>query len=451
MMNKSSFAVAHLAAQGNMALPSLGEYQETGGPVDIDIARLIETRLLIQASSGGGKSWAIRRILEQTASHVQQLILDPEGEFRSLAENGNYLMCGAGPNDVPLTHGGELAFTLMENRTSAVIDLSELDPEERDVFVAEFVAQLVRLPQHLWSHTLVVIDEAHILCPQHDKSEAKKAIIDLCARGRKRGLCPVLATQRISKLHKSAAAELQNRIMGLTILDTDIKRAADEMGITLDKASTILPELNVGEFYVYGPALCKTINKVKVGGVTSRHGFLSGEIKPPTVITNAMRDSVTEKFKFVMKDKQEHSDRFTISGDMLTVGRDRFKIEQNISFVVATNEFTGTKQLLQVQMLDPVEQEAAVERRLRNPKLHAVKTQERSKIRAGKRGRRLKPDVEAIVTECIHAHRTSGLRPSFVSVYEDIGLRCSQAGYPKPAMMTVRKRIDWLPGKATVQ
>lgn len=44
--------------------------------IGINVATLLETRLLVQASSGGGKSWALRRLLEQTANHVQHLIID---------------------------------------------------------------------------------------------------------------------------------------------------------------------------------------------------------------------------------------------------------------------------------------------------------------------------------------------------------------------------------------
>lgn len=52
----------------------------------INLPVLLETRLLVQAGSGGGKSWALRRILEQTAPHVQQLVIDPDGEFATLRE-----------------------------------------------------------------------------------------------------------------------------------------------------------------------------------------------------------------------------------------------------------------------------------------------------------------------------------------------------------------------------
>jgi len=44
--------------------------------IDINLEKLVETRLLIQANSGGGKSYAIRKILEQTNGHIQQIVLD---------------------------------------------------------------------------------------------------------------------------------------------------------------------------------------------------------------------------------------------------------------------------------------------------------------------------------------------------------------------------------------
>lgn len=55
--------------------PSLGTYTDDGSPVLIDLARLLVTRMLIQANSGGGKSRALRRLFEVFAGLVQQLII----------------------------------------------------------------------------------------------------------------------------------------------------------------------------------------------------------------------------------------------------------------------------------------------------------------------------------------------------------------------------------------
>jgi DNA helicase HerA-like ATPase len=49
--------------------------------VTLDLDILLRTRLLIQANSGGGKSWLLRRIAEQLFGKIQVFVIDPEGEF----------------------------------------------------------------------------------------------------------------------------------------------------------------------------------------------------------------------------------------------------------------------------------------------------------------------------------------------------------------------------------
>ena len=53
-----------------------------GQPVSIDIEELLGTRLLVQGNSGSGKSHLLRRLLEQSAGLVQQVVIDPEGDFQ---------------------------------------------------------------------------------------------------------------------------------------------------------------------------------------------------------------------------------------------------------------------------------------------------------------------------------------------------------------------------------
>jgi hypothetical protein len=60
----------------------------------VDLDRLVASRMLIQANSGGGKSRAIRQLLEETHGRVQHLVLDPEGEFATLRERFDYVLAG---------------------------------------------------------------------------------------------------------------------------------------------------------------------------------------------------------------------------------------------------------------------------------------------------------------------------------------------------------------------
>src|SRR4051812_15138051 len=42
--------------------------------VSLDLGKLMEGRLLIQGASGAGKSWTMRRLLEQSAGRIQQIV-----------------------------------------------------------------------------------------------------------------------------------------------------------------------------------------------------------------------------------------------------------------------------------------------------------------------------------------------------------------------------------------
>lgn len=241
--------------------------------IGFDLERLLETRLLIQATSGAGKSWVLRRLLEQSHGKVQQIVIDLEGEFLSLREKFDYILAGKG-GDTACDHrvAKILAARLMEHRASAIIDLYELKKHEREWFVKAFLEALIGLPARLWNPCLVVMDEAHHFCPQTTKSESVSAVIDLITRGRKRGLCPILTTQRISKLHKDAAAELLNKLCGNTTLDVDQRRAADELGIATREDRLALRQIPTGHFYALGPALR--------GGTPNDFGVVDVEIGP---------------------------------------------------------------------------------------------------------------------------------------------------------------------------
>jgi hypothetical protein len=242
-----------------------------GMPVDLPV--LLETRLLVQANSGGGKSWVLRRLLEQTAPHVQQLIIDPEGEFATLRERFDYVIAAAHDGDAlasPQT-AAMLARRLLESGVSAVLDIYDLKAHERQQFVRRFLDALVNAPRKLWHPVLVVLDEAHVFCPQAGSAEAAPAVIDLATRGRKRGLCLVAATQRLSKLHKDVAAELLNQLIGRTGLDVDVKRAGDELGLVARDALLALRTLAPGEFFAFGPALRAIPERLSVGPVATTH------------------------------------------------------------------------------------------------------------------------------------------------------------------------------------
>lgn len=235
----------------------------------IDLAKLIESRMLIQANSGGGKSHTTRRIIEQVmalSKHPQVIVLDPEGEYSNLRSEFDFVYIGK-EGDAPAEprSAALLAKRLLELKASAIIDLYELSPQDRKHFVRLFCEAMVNAPKELWHDALVIIDEAHVFAPENGESESTGPVIDLATRGRKRGYCVILATQRLSKLHKDAAAECNNKLVGRTTLDIDRKRASEELGFSTKGDVRSLRDLDPGEFYVFGPAISRDVERIVVG------------------------------------------------------------------------------------------------------------------------------------------------------------------------------------------
>ncbi len=246
----------------------------THGIHHVNLDRLVGSRLLIQAASGAGKSRLLRSMLEQTHGKVQHIVIDPEGEYASLREKFDYVLAGEG-GDVAATPKTAklLCRRVMELQASTILDLYALQHQERREFVRIFLTELMMLPRAYWRSLLVVIDEAHKFAPQGESDvQSTQAVIDLCSQGRKRGYMAALATQRISKIHKDAAADLANRLIGRTDLDDDL--GFDKEG------RQALKRLDAGVFYAYGPALGTMVSLVKVSDILTSHPT-PGKVAPP--------------------------------------------------------------------------------------------------------------------------------------------------------------------------
>lgn len=230
-----------------------------GRGVQLDASKLVDGCALIQGTRGSGKSYLARVIVEQTIDEgLQTIVLDPEGEFVTLREKYDVIIAGKG-GDVPCeTRSAKLlARRIAETGASTVVDLSDLDLEDRRAFVRIFLDQLDSLPKRLERARIVVLDEAHKYCPEAGKGKAQstEAVVTLMSQGRKRGIGAILVTQRLSKLRKDAAAEAANIFIGRTS-PIDLGRAQDVLGC-MAKDREKLRSLEPGEFYADGPGLSK--------------------------------------------------------------------------------------------------------------------------------------------------------------------------------------------------
>ena len=254
----------------------LGAADDTGDAIGLSLEKLLDGRLLVQGVSGAGKSWTLRRLLEQSAGEIAQIVVDPEGEFSGLFEQRGWLTLDGAMLDRASV--AAVAARLREHRISARLDLSQVDRETQLRLFSAFVRALVDAPREYWTPALVAIDEAHLFAPYGAgqegsalRRESIAALVDLMSRGRKRGLGAIIATQRLARMAKSVVSEALNVLVGLNTLDLDIRRAAETIGWDARRAFDRLPMLAPGEFVAVGPAFSRSPVVVKVGRVTSPH------------------------------------------------------------------------------------------------------------------------------------------------------------------------------------
>ena len=255
-----------------------------GAAAALDLEELLATRLLVQGNSGSGKSHLLRRLLEGSAPWVQQVVIDPEGDFVTLADRfGHVAVDGGAHSESELR---QVAARVRERRVSVVLSLEALDVEGQMRAAATFLTVLFEAPRDHWFPALVVVDEAQLFAPAvagEVSDEVRRlslgAMTNLMCRGRKRGLAGVIATQRLAKLAKNVAAEASNFLMGRTFLDIDMARAADLLGLERRSAEQFR-DLARGQFVALGPALSRRPLSIRIGAVETSARSSSPKLMP---------------------------------------------------------------------------------------------------------------------------------------------------------------------------
>ncbi|PAX08107.1 ATP-binding protein [Sphingomonas lenta] len=257
---------------------------ERGQAVALDLEELLATRLLVQGNSGSGKSHLLRRLLERSAGQVQQVVVDPEGDFVTLAGPHGHVVIEAA--DYSEREIARFAARIREHRASVVLSLEGLEAEGQMRCAAQFLSALFDAPREHWYPALVVVDEAQLFAPTTGGEVAEEvrraslsAMTNLMCRGRKRGLAGVIATQRLAKLAKNVAAEASNFLMGRTFLDIDMARAADLLGMERRQAD-VIRDLPRGSFLGLGPAVSRRPITVRIGAVETSARSSSPKLTP---------------------------------------------------------------------------------------------------------------------------------------------------------------------------
>ncbi|MEO9328801.1 ATP-binding protein [Gordonia aurantiaca] len=153
---------------------------------------------------------------------------------------------------------GDIAATdVVDERPAAtVMDLGGFShPEEPKVAALSVL-------EHLWARrderrpVLIVIDEAHNICPPVATNAVEQALIDrvvqIAAEGRKFGLWLLLSTQRPTKIHPNVLSQCDNLCLMRMNAPRDLAELADTFGFVNEHMLAQSPEFRQGEALLAG-------------------------------------------------------------------------------------------------------------------------------------------------------------------------------------------------------
>ena len=234
----------------------------------MSVPAILETHMAIVGTTGAGKTVTGKGYVEQLLLDGRQVVvLDPTGAWWGMQSNA----AGDGPGlhiavfgglhgNAPLDpdDGVRLAELLIEQRVSAIVDLSEFDDEEQREFALAFIARLRTKPIGVLH---LVIDEADEIAPEIVVKGAKplqRALAWIAKRGRIRGFRLLIITQRPADIAKSVIALSQTLAIHRLIAPQDqaaIERYLAAHATKEVKAEVLgsLAKLRRGERWIYSP------------------------------------------------------------------------------------------------------------------------------------------------------------------------------------------------------
>jgi len=298
-------------------------------PFLVDADKIVMGRTFLTAITRYGKSWCVRRLVEQLYGEAGIIIIDPEGEYASLREKFLFLILG---QDVSLQIEN-VRYTvdkILEKNLSTIVDLSLVDEEYGKKYVSEFIKHLMFRETKLRRPYLVVVEEADQFAPEKGvaTSTCLEAMKNLAKKGGKRGVGAIFATQRpafVSKMVLSQCTTL--KLIGRIEWPSDLEAIKDflqiEIGVLRESEDARKPHidrLNPGEFYASGSAV-ENDAFIRVGDVQTTHLGATPRLDVlPPALDEDIKNVVNDIKRLTVKEQLVTQERVSAERDNLQTG-----------------------------------------------------------------------------------------------------------------------------------
>lgn len=281
-----------------------------GDDFSLDTERFADEglRIGVFASSGAGKGYLLGVLLEELIEAGYPCVMvDPESELWTFREVGA-LVIGGPHGHVPLpalppldprSRRVELPPALaplvveaidfcIESATPLVFDLDDLDDAQVRAVFAAVAGDYWRAVNRRRRPSVLAITESHIVAPQSlPHGETPGTVLSrILSGGRKRGVIPLLETQRLAEVANNVINHTNVRFIGRIDAEEDFKRVARSMPKDVGLAQ--VQALERGTFYV--PRLRDQAIHVRARRVT--HGGGTPDGREVTIRRESLPESV---------------------------------------------------------------------------------------------------------------------------------------------------------------
>jgi hypothetical protein len=219
-------------------------YTREGSPVHLDPIMLTDSRLGVFGASSSGKSWLAGLLTEEFFRKGYQVcIIDPEGDYRSMASSTHSLLLGF--SQTPLPSVADVFGFIEWHDVSLILDLSTSEVEQCHTFILEFLRALRGLRARRGRPHWVLIDEVQKFC--HD-DEFTNLLLDCMQDGIGFGF----VSYRPSHVSPQLLSRLDHWLLTRTSLPEELRVLTPHL--TCDPKGTeilmSLPKLPFGQAYL---------------------------------------------------------------------------------------------------------------------------------------------------------------------------------------------------------
>lgn len=230
---------------------------------------------------GSGKTYGAGKLAELFLdAGAQIVVLDPIGNWYGLrlsadgkSKGFSVPVFGGEQGDVPLEPqaGRLIAKLIVEERFSAILDVSSFRKAERKTFVTDFADELMHRKKTNRSALHVFFEESQLFIPQHvtgKEASMVGAFEDLIKLGRNYGIGASLISQRPQSVNKDVLNQTEC-LLAFQMTGPQERKTIDgwisDKGID-EKLADVLPGLKVGYARLWSPQwlqISKTIHIAK--------------------------------------------------------------------------------------------------------------------------------------------------------------------------------------------